>query len=358
MKEQASPTRTRFRLRYSLRGLMVVVTLVAVACGWLAWQRQSYHRELAACKLLEQQYDARIALDYELSAGSESAHPQLRWEELWHGRIFYPTQGVGCYRARLDRRAWQAINALPHIKELHLYNCENEADTMTFSQLASLRRLEITVDKLSSVELQKIAALPHLQELTLARPDRSALDDQATATWAESLAPLRELKILNLENLPITATAVTTIAGMKELRELSLVNCRIDPQHLREWEQLQQLERLVISDVLVNDDVLNAWTKLRKLNYVILDRCSISDTGLGSLSQLPDLVYLAIRDAPISDDGLLQLKKLPKIRELKLNGTPLTRRSLKTLESIPSLNWSQIDFPEQLRYTGEEQQEK
>lgn len=129
--------------------------------------------------------------------------------------------------------------------------------------------------------MHALSQLTGLRALHLA--DCLRLTDQGF----RSLAPLINLRVLNLKGSCVTDQGLVVVSGLLNLRNLNLADC----PHITDLDSLRTL------------------AKLRRLD---LSGCvQITDEGLHVLSFLRDLRALHLRGLPITDDGLLLVSPFP-----------------------------------------------
>lgn len=126
------------------------------------------------------------------------------------------------------------------------------------------RRVDLrgVADKISSVDLAKIARIPSIQELNLAGvPLRDA--DLA------NLVALKNLAVLHLENTPITDAGLTHLAKLEKLTYLNLFGTAVTDAGLKNLAELKHLQRLFLAGTKVTASGLSSLRQ--QLPNVLID---------------------------------------------------------------------------------------
>ena len=200
--------------QYSLRTLLIVVTLSAIACSWFAVIMQQAKREREAAAVIEKakrQREAAAAI--EKSGGSVTwsvPGAQVAGKELVVSVIEVSTTDM------TDVDNWQATDSdLKHIKE--------------FSEL---RRLNLCGgEKITSVGLENLKGLRKLEELDLTFV-------QLTDNDLENIKELDQLRILKLnENYRMTDAGLEHVKGLSQLGQLELAGYGLSKEGIKKLQQ-------------------------------------------------------------------------------------------------------------------------
>jgi hypothetical protein len=263
-------------LRFSLRGLLIVVTLLCVALAW------RLHRARLQKEAVQAIRDG-------------------------HGWVYYDYQQYDPKNCEFDKEAtpWEPVwlQAQVGIDFFH----DVEAVNMSFHGNGIVRRDE----KLPDVNIARhLAHLPKLRFLGLTE---QATDDEGM----RYIGQLRYLEVLLYWDAPqITNAGAVHLTNMPSLRCLHIGSSQIGDRGLATIARLPRLETLSMQ--------CNNFT----------------DAGLAALSgnpRLKDVWVGGLRHRPsrITDAGVLHLAKLPALEELDLQHTHVTLEGLAPLQGLP-----------------------
>jgi len=189
------PTAPKPKLRwfqYSLRTLLVVVTLFAIPCSWLAVKRQQARRE------------REIATEIEKMGGT-----MILWSE--------PSAPAWLRRLLGD-------DFSSHVRRVVL--------------LGGL--------KITDARLEHLEGLNYLQTLYLNAP-------QTTDAGLEHLKGLSQLQVLSLFNTKVTDAGLEYLKGLSQLQWLNLDYTHVTDAGLEHLKGLSQLKELYLGQTKVTD---------------------------------------------------------------------------------------------------------
>jgi hypothetical protein len=275
-------------LRFSLRGLLIVVTLLCVS---LAWR-------------LDRAKQQREAVQAIRDAG---------------GWVYYDYQQYDPRSCKFDKDAtpWEPpwLQSQVGVDFFH----EVEAVNMSFHGDGIVRRDERAPDPLIA---EHLAHLPRLRFLGLTA---GACDDDGM----RHVGQLRNLEVLLFWDAP-----QITDAGAAHLTNMPSLAC------------------LHIGSSQIGDRGLATIARLPRLENLSMQRNNFTDAGLAALagnSRLKELWIGGLREraSSITNLGVLHLAKLPALQELDLQYTQVTLEGLAPLQRLPlkdlHLNGSQAD---------------
>jgi hypothetical protein len=249
-------------LRFSVRGLIVVVMVIGVGLGWIVRQAHVQRDAVAAIKL----DGGEVLYDWEWSNGNYSPGGKP-WAPGW----FVDLLGVDY-----------------------------------FGHVASVR--------LSPMATAPDAGIAHVRGLT--RLEHLALI--ATSVSDDGLAHLKgltRLSLLTLAGTSITDSGLTHLKGMASLDLLDLSDTRITDGGLGSLKMLTNLSTVYVNDTQVSDDGLVHLKALANLSELWLEGSRVSDLGLARLKGLTKLSRLYVQRTQVTDAGVNTLKwALPGLR--------------------------------------------
>jgi len=306
--------RRSFWRQFSLRGLLILVTLAAVFLGWFAWRLRMARVQDAAAESI-------------VRAGGEVAY-----SDQFYGGV-----------SRLTPRHRQA-NMLGDISRRLLGGDPTR-------KLVSVRLIDD--------ESAALVAKYDLRDLTIVRLDGGkAITDAALA----HLANCEQLRVLYLEDGNLTDRGIEGIGQHSKLEELWLCNTQITDAALDYLIELPVLRVLDIRGTVISDEGLKRIAAMPNLRMLYLDSATVTDSGIQSLhaskrlmglwlgdlssanldlvaiAAIPQLEQIYLKGPLITDDRLAVLKNNTKIQRLNVQRcTGLTDESLKTLATMPNL---------------------
>jgi hypothetical protein len=194
--EDAKPRRHWFR--FSMRTLLIVVTVSSIPLGWVGWRLQQVRREQTMIAWVEQM-DGRVDFDYR--------NDKSWWEETtdkWFGER---VRGVYLHNKQMSDLS--PLAKLKNLENLHLDDTQ-VSDLSPLAELKKLEKLDLRRTRVS--DLSPLAKLKNLRMLVLEN------------TRVSDLSPLEGLK--NLKLLGIKNTQVSD-EQVQKLRQ-ALPNCKIE----------------------------------------------------------------------------------------------------------------------------------
>jgi len=371
MNNQPSPPRRRFRLRFSLRTLLILIALCAVAVAWVVrWdQRAKIQREIVAQRGSEKikihgwiEVDSGVVYEGDYSPlWGNTPIPKWLQGTLDHHHVYNVvgiTQFVDSKNAieRMERlpalrslaifvdrnsaiSAYEPLRDLPNITAfgLHESSYPREPSRVTLDEVMSiagtmhqLTSLEIGGPSITDLGLAEVQRLPNLRRLSInftvqisdnalsqlgKLPQLHELDLNLLPFDAEELRTLdygSPTQFAKARYQPITAASLAFLKNLKSLQSLRLVgNAGIDPDaitHLSDLPKLRSL-RIISAKILDNE----------QYSSIFYDGAAATDETLRELAKLRHLRSLAL-DVPstATDAGMAELAKLTELEELKL----------------------------------------
>ena len=269
------PARKRRWLSISLRGLLLVVTVLALYLGW--------HANLA----LRQ----RAAVASVLRRG---------------GRIFYS------YADPVQNPAYELA---------------------TPPRLAGLLGIDF-VDRVTVVEfigpefgdddLRLLDDMPYVRWLRI-------YGTSVTGKTFEHVADRPRITVLLVNHSPLEDAALAEIGRMRHLKTLHLVDTRITDAGLGSLVELKRLESLSLSECEISDTGLASWPLPATLMEVSLENTNVSDETVMQLVSLPQLSRLTLYGSPVTDDSIATLAQMPQLKAVMLGETKVTDDGLRRL---------------------------
>lgn len=348
--------RWRPRVRFSLRALIVVMTVLCLFLGHKAHRAREQRQAVAALEAAGAQvsYQQSTVTGWlfpptfnETEAASGGA-----WFRQWIGDEYFgevngiywvfesaPEPGVFANLARLPQLNWLILHsncsiqldALPSMKsleQLSVRGCRITDDTMEqIGHQWSLNKL--------TLELQQGAVNPAGFEHLLGLQRLSELDLSGSAIGDELLPVIGRmpaLQSLDLSFTNITEAGLAHLDTLPALREFTAVG------------GLQAISMTRVSSVALGDTALitlarhEQLTSLR-IGMLCFNNCPparITGKGLAALAELP-LVDLSLYNAALTDSDIATLKAMETLQTVRLTGADFSPDGIQQLKvSCPS----------------------
>ena len=206
----------RWRFQFSLRTLLLAVTVCAVACSWFAVRKLRASRQRAAIEALGDR--VWVVYDYELDAGGlriEGVQPPgPAWLRNLLGNDFFADAAAVWGSTDFDDDDMAHLKGFPRLRYLNVFNSRlTDAGLAHLKNLPELENLGLGGTRITD------AALVHLQQL----PKLEALGLDSTAVTDTGLMHLHDLA--GLKRLGLFDTKATP-QGIQRL-EQALPDCRV-----------------------------------------------------------------------------------------------------------------------------------
>jgi hypothetical protein len=272
------PKRRRWRwLRYGLRTLLILVTIV---CLWLGWFIVQVHKQRRAVAALEK-YGAEVD-----------------------------------YSAFYTYRPW--TNVLPRGLILWLN------DVLSSNDVRRVIRVTIQSADLGEDDLVVLADLPYLKYLNLSGP---AITDASL----EHVKNLKQLRCLKLIDSKVSDAGLRCVSKLENLDGLYLSGTQFTDAGISYLCSLTKIDELYLDGTNVTGACLQDLAAIKSLRVLRLDNTQVCGEGLVHLAQMPKLEMVIMRNTPISDADLPYLQQVPSRVSLWLARTKLTDEAAQQL---------------------------
>jgi hypothetical protein len=251
---KGQPARPRRRmLRYSLRTLLVAMTMLCVVLGLWVNGAERQRRAVAAI----QAAGGYVFYDYE----RPDAAPIV-------GQL--PGPDWLCERLGVDYFA--------DVTYAYLSRRATDETVAHLRSLTSLEELLLYGTPVSDVGLAHLSGLSRLEHLSL-------FGTQVTDVGVANLSGLTNLERLSLFGTQVTDAGVANLSGLTRLEELSLDGTQVTDVGLTHLVRLTSLKELSLIGTQVTDAGLAHLTGLTSLEALFLLGTKASDTGCARLQQ-------------------------------------------------------------------------
>jgi internalin A len=297
-------------LRFSVRGLIVLVLVIGVWLGWLVRSARIQREAVAAIT----RAGGMVHYDWDWSNGGGGLLREPRYPRWLIGQL--------------------GVDYFGHVTRVSIWNLKHLGGGL--SQIGTLTRLEmLSIPGGMQVTNTGVAHLQSLTSLQALQLPRSNLTDADLAR----LAGLSKIELLDLGSTAVTDTGLVQLVSFTRLKSLDLTDCRrITDSGLEHLAALRSLEFLALTWCNIGDDALNFLKSLTRLQKLSLQGTSINDAGLMQIRHLARLQDLDLANTAVSDAGLLHLKTMSALRSLDLSITKVTEAGVRDLNrALPKL---------------------
>ncbi|WP_425617397.1 hypothetical protein NA78x_001072 [Anatilimnocola sp. NA78] len=338
--ETAPQNSKRFRRypKFSLRTLLIAITLIACLLGWSVYQYRLYKRERDAVAILVARFEALCFTRVHQTPGQALRLPDrvpvIDLAQLRNGRIYRPIEIVVVDEGTLDDAAVETLRSFHSLKRLTLIGCDSQTTLDPIAGHNSLRNLIVARTRLHSRDIDSVVSLTNLRSLSLGPGDHMPRD------CAERISGLH-LTSLTLDEMLVSDTALKNLTAQNSMECLSLPKCTVSRDSLLLIGRLRELIWLDLSGTKVDDRLFTHFT-FPKLEILDLADCPITDEGVVGIVRNKEIIRLVLRNTQITDRGVKELAKLPKLLALDISGCKITNEAQKTLDSISTLDPTEV----------------
>ena len=265
-------------LRFSVRGMIVVVLVSGGGLGWfahLARQARIQRNAVAAITKL----GGSALYDWQFEGN------QLR---LKKGTNIISNEVPGWPKWLVDRLGVDTFGSVTQVsfRRLPMEPSPDEFDEV-LAQIGQLSRLKF----LTFIDAPVTdAGLAHLEGLSNLESFMLRGRNEVTDAGVAHLARMTTLKGLYLENSRISDAGLSYVSGLTGLETVNLGGTQIGDAGLAHLNRLTRLENLGLDGTKVTDAGLALLTGLKKLSRLYLSGTQVTDAGVQELQQaLPNL---------------------------------------------------------------------
>jgi hypothetical protein len=350
---------SRFRPRFSLRTMLIIVTIVCVSLPWIV--RSERQRRVG------NQIETYSGIFYfanenppslaEISAGK--TEPK---EHRWYQHYFNHIDDVSLMQNLELDFDWAA---LPHLKKLNvMITTVGKEKINLLSRLQSnreLKKLSIADPHSYLLSDQEMEHLPTFQNLEDLEIRCSALQESGFA----QIGKLKKLRSLRFEGSisPKVLSALQScselasldfscdwadaipetfneLIQLKTLRQLSLTGPKFIAEHIAPLGSMTNLTHLTLT-MSISSPPPEGWLKgfanMNQLQSICIMSADAANKNLKDLAHLPALRRIDLWDCIISTDTVDELAKFSQLETLGLRGTGIIDDDLERLVNLTQL---------------------
>ncbi|MEX2142884.1 MAG: hypothetical protein WD894_26745 [Pirellulales bacterium] len=356
-----SPVVRRRWLRFSLRTMLIVITVLSV---WLGVKVDQARKQKRAVDTLRA-FGADIRYEHHRGKNGllHNADNELNvpaWARQLCGDDFFQTVR-GIYFLQLQRpkqtrphritdEELKCLADLPHLERLYIDNAPiTDAGLAHLRHPEYLREVNLRQTKVGDDFVRRLSDSERLQVLVL---DGTKVTDESLA----ELSGVATLLSLSLEGTKTGDRALaafaerelvvlrpgsqTTDAGLQQFKTLAKIedfeaqHCQITGEAFRGF-RLPKADEIHLRNCAVSDDDLPPLVQaVRDVRVLSLSGCSITDGGLHYLRRLGKTEILILSNTKVQGRSLQQLSTLPALQGISLRGCPLDKPDLKALQPL------------------------
>jgi Leucine-rich repeat (LRR) protein len=370
----SSHPKRRWRPRYGLRTLLVVMVVLGIGLAYFAnlWRRVQHQRQIVG-KIEEadgqvsysHQFLSQESLDHTLDADFVSdryietqGEPRQRIRTTSTGTVtdFETPPGPKAIRLIFGDDVYADVELVSFLWAL---DAADTVDPRVLLELPELKVVVLSGPQVNDEWLNCIAQVPKLRVLSLAGSEQGTISTDNLkrlsrssqleslslgGSWVQDetvkgIAPLRQLRSLGLARIPnVTSVLFAQLDELTELRQLVVNRAeRIGDENAEHLSQLQNLQTLWLIDTSISDATLLHVSQLTRLQWLDLSQTNVGDSGMVHLAKLANLKRLNLAHTYVGDQGLLPLARLPQLRHLKLGGANITDDGLPVIGRMTQL---------------------
>ena len=192
-----------------------------------------------------------------------------------------------------------------------------DSDMPLLAQMKNLKRLDLSLTRISDRGLRALKNTPAIEELNL------YFAEQITDEGAAIFKGWQHLRRLNLRGAKITDATLECLAGVPTLEWLDIGWAQITDTGLNHLTALTNLRHLTMGGNKLTDAALQFLRQMPQIEYLDVGGTQRTDSGLWSLL--------------LTDSGMEAIAAVTELRDLRLVGAAVTGRSLEALKPLAKL---------------------
>jgi Leucine-rich repeat (LRR) protein len=204
-----------------------------------------------------------------------------------------------------------------------------DSDMPRLAELPELKRLNLSLTRISDRGLRALKSAPGIEELNLYFAEQ--ITDEGTAV----VKGWKHLKSLDLRGTKITDSTLEFLAGVPTIERLDIGWAQITDTGLDHLTPLSNLRRLTMGGNKLTDNALQFLRQMPQIEYLDIGGTQRTDSGLWSLL--------------LSRAGMQAIATVTELRELRMAGTPLTSQGLELLAPLTKLERLNLQGCRQLK---------
>jgi len=204
-----------------------------------------------------------------------------------------------------------------------------DSDMPALARLSDLKRLDLSLTRISDRGLRALKTAPAIEELNLYFAEQ--IGDEGAAV----LRNWKHLKRVNLRGTKVTDSTLEVLAGLPGIERLDIGWAQITDAGLEHLSALTNLRWLTMGGNKLTDAALQFLRQMPQIEYLDIGGTQRTDSGLWSLL--------------LTDAGVQAIAGVTELRELRLAGTNVTGRALTLLKPLAKLERLNLQGCKRLR---------
>lgn len=289
--------------RFSLRTLLIVVTLLTVAFGSRIERSERQRR----ATIVLSKYGHRWEFDEPAQARFTSAKTDEHFKHYYRS-----ITTIDLHQLYPDKteEVLAAVSGMPQLKKLAINPLPQDADLAPLAHASVLEELVVQYDALHLDAIEHISAISSLRQVRLSRP------------WGY---PGR-----------LRVPVFSPLAKARQLQTVYLFDSDGNPRDLAPIVTLPQLTRFQVN--FADDQTCRELAKATQLKALSLHECDITDEGMAHLRSLVNLEELDLGGTLVTDRSVDFIRSFPKLRHLSIDRTRISSSGVALLaQSISRL---------------------
>ena len=267
------------RLRYSVRGLLIVVTLLCFVMGWFAIRMRHAQEQAAAAKELKAGIVV-VGYDYMLDTHGDytgSDMPPVGFLRRWLGNDFFSNVVRVEYPAgKLPKCGLTPLDNVWGLRLLSLRGTKVADADFSTNALKGLQSLDAAFTDITDAAVDRLAVLSRLQSLDLS-------GTQITDASLEKLTACPKLRYLTLRDTLTSESAIQRLRQHKPLIDV-VWSPPASPAHQKAMRHLAQLGATVYfvdnADAVADLEISSVFM-LQDTTWLLLATTIFGTTGEG-----------------------------------------------------------------------------
>ena len=350
----STPRPHRVRFRFSLKTLLLLITLM---CVWLGLSYSNARRQQRAVEAIVASH-GRVGYDRDPHDEAEDLPAGMlagpKWLRSLLGRHYFDTvvsvtlngsRAQGESRRFADVGHWLAD--LPHVQRLELSYLEVTGDDLAFVATTvdpeSLTCIEMEISDQAAARLASASRLGHLGLNNVVISAKGVAEFKKLPKLKSFLLSCRHLEVVPIGQVPPSVETyklgdevVTAFLEFPELRSLTLHATLISDDGVKILSRLERLVDLSIASPNITNGAMQDIVKLKNLTWLGIAYTQIGDETLNRLSELPELKTLWLSPR-VTNAGLPTVAALQKLESLYLSGKQINDLGLPHLAGMKNL---------------------